>query len=210
MYTKAQVIDQVYLAVTGGKPSPDVRVYRADIEKYVEAAIVEAIRDDEHRRHLRMMQETRNGLRLSGDTKLDPGFTKVFTREILEDDNGRKYVELDGILNLPNDKGLYSVRPTKGYGGWVRIQSPSSLIGTHLTTTFYWHEAPRILFENIAVGCEVLVQAAVGLLGLEDTDQIPVPAGYEKYVVDSATKFFYVQRDNKPDYIIDQKDDKEK
>ncbi len=209
-YTKAEIIDQVYLAVTGGKPSPDIRVYRADIIKYVEAAIEEAIRDEEKERNIRFIRESRNGLRLSADMKLDPGFTTVLTREILTDENGRKYVEVEGILNLPDDKGLFSVRPKKGHGGWIRIVSPSSLIGTHLTTTFYWHEPPRILFENIAVGCEILVQAAIGLTGLGDNDRVPLPTGYERFVVDTATKFFYVQREGKPDYIIDQKDDKDK
>lgn len=210
MYTKAEIIDQVYLAVTGGKPSPDVRVYRPDIVKYVEAAVIEAIRDEERQRHIRMIQESRNGMRLSSDTKIDPGFTTTLAKEVLEDANGRKYVEVAGILNLPNDKGLFSVRPKKGYGGWVKITSPASLIGTHLTTTYYWRETPNILFENIATGCEVLVQAAIGFSNLSDDDEIPVPAGYERFVVDTATKFFFVQRDGKPDYIIDQKDDKEK
>lgn len=210
MYTKAQIIDQVYLAVTGGKPSPDVRVYRADIVKYVEAAVIEAIRDEERERHIRMMRESRAGLRISSDNKIDPGFTKTLTRTIQEDANGRKYIEVDGILNLPDDKGLYSVRPKKGLGGWVRTSSPGSLIGTHMTTTFFWREPPYIFFENIAVNCDVLVQAAIGFTNLSDDDEIPIPSGYERFVVESATKFFFVQRDGKPDYIIDQKDDKEK
>lgn len=207
-YTKSEIVDQVYLAVTSGKPSPDVRVYRADIIKYVEAAIEEAIRDEERERNLRLIRESRNGLRLSADMKIDPAFTTVLERAILTDSNGRKYVEVEGILNLPDNKGLFGVRPKKGYGGWVYIQSPNSLIGTHLTTTFYWYEPPRIMFENIAVGCDILVQAAIGLTGLSDTDRVPLPTGYERFVVDTATKFFYVQREGKPDYIIDQKDDK--
>lgn len=201
--TKEFFIEQVFIAVSGGKLSADNNIRREDIEAYLPAAVNAAILQD--------FYERRNQAR---EDKQD-----FFTSR---EDVGS---EMFQTFTVPVEMGGYSILPSKlmaipfGRGfdvvyqdinnPFVRVKSPAEIAGLPSgDVVWFWQEGQRIVFKGLeCTGCNVTVRMVPSVGDLNATDELPIPLGKEAMALDIAAKWFFRQvgmpineiNDNKPD-----------
>lgn len=212
--TKAALIDQVLLAVSGGEFSPDVKVDRADIANLLPAAINYAIVMYSRQERKDTIEE----IKLLGSAggamgKINQEFfvTKKLT-PIKDDERDLFYIALPfKIQALPGNRGLDSVFPKQGDGTYIKVASHYEVVGLDGKVCFFWLEKydaeQRIYFKNIGFPvCDHFVKVVVSVDGLADGDELPMPGDFEFQVIELLVKFFREQRDGGADDKPDDKD----
>jgi len=213
-YTKGQMIEQVYLAVHGGQPSPDVNVRREDIEALIVAATnYVTVKETRARRR----EEAQFGW-LASPT-VDTDFVGTYYLDVLYDDQrGLKYSELTmKIMSLPSNDGLQQVSALQGNTPFVKLRYQFEDVGSEgvlINQTRYWYEkvgmSERVYYKNISnVVDKVMARLVVSIDDLNDDDIVPIPSGMELEVLQLAKEWFSGQRQMPADMLNNNKDDKQ-
>lgn len=211
-YTKGELVEQIYLRVSGGKLSDDVHIQRVDIEPYLAAAINYAMVKEIR---IRKREAIMNG---EWDSDLDPDFLGTYYPEIQTDDQrGLRYAELPvKIQSLPGNLGLQEVFPLYGEVNFVKIKGQFEVTGLNrvLKCPIYWFEtvgiSQRVYFKNLSRAVtKVAVRAVASIQDLEDEDVVPVPPGMEVEIIDICVGFFTGQRQMPSDMIANNNDEKQ-
>jgi hypothetical protein len=210
---KEVAIDQVYIAVSGGHLTDDASVKKADIAPYLNAVI-----------NYVQYQSIRERIEVKRKTKMIEVFEEIST--ILDSDLYCKFVVTPQkdetrdehfvvlpkkLENLPNNSGLRHVAPLAGYMPYIHQSSRFAVSGAeevfaHITSYYYekTEDKEYVYIRNIGypIG-DVEVHMSVGVDGLSDTAELPIPKGYEKQVIDLTVQFFMGQKQGFKDYFID-------
>lgn len=207
LYTKAQAIDQIYLLIHGGQPSPDVNVRRADIALLMAAAI-----------NYVLTNEIRARRRESGNTDVDAEFLATYYCDVIYDDQrGLNYILMPvQIVSIPGGAGLNSVAALQADNPFVKSKDQyeiSYLLRITPNTTYYWYERvgdqERVYFKNISpVVMKVMIRAIASINKLQDNDLIPIPDGMEMQIFPLVRDWFTGQRQMPADMVANNKDDR--
>lgn len=211
-YTKAQMVDQVYLLISGGQPTEDFDVQREDIEIYIANAINHVALIDSRQR--------RREDRLTGDgsSGVDPSFLNVEYLPVQTDEKqDLKYVKfIKKPLLLDKTYGIAEVGAPKAQAPFVKQNSKHSdakieYLFTGVTKWYYekTEGEERIYFKNFP---KTITEVRVGYIpsfdDLDDDDVIPLPSGMELEVVNLAVQFFSAEADRPADDTNNHNDDR--
>jgi hypothetical protein len=212
-YTKAELVEQVYLRVSGGKLSTDIKVQRVDIPLYLNAAINYAQTTEIRQRRLENKQLgdilTPNGV--------DSEFLNTYVVDISYDTvRGFQSVILPARLqSLPSGDGLQMVGLLHAETPFVRMkhQYEDRHIGAVLSqSTRYWYErigdTEKLFFKNISpTVTKVLIHMVAALSSLNDNDLIGIPDSIIPQVIDLTVQFFLGTRQIPADMLNNNADD---
>lgn len=189
--TKGQIIEQVYLWVSGGRLSPDTHVHRADIENLLPAAINYAITTYNR-------QERRDNMEEIGIMGINSSMNQAFTitktyTPVLDTDRDKYKITLDvKVQNLPKNKGIDDVFPLQGRS-YIRASSQREVEG--LKGLFWWPEFPDIYLSDIGYPvCSFKVRLVQSVSELGEDDEVPVPGDMEFQLIELLGQFFLKQR----------------
>ena len=209
-YTKGEMIDQVYLAVSGGQPTPDVNVKRADIAAYLTQAI-----------NYVTVKEIRNRKREDESQAIDPEFYQTYPNitPTWDSDRRKYYIVLPERLQaIPSGQGIGSVAAMGSDLPYVRLRSPyeATGIGHIFQQAQYWYEKlsgdngqERLYFNNIGYPIPtMLLRMIASFESLANDDVVTMPSGMEIEVLELAKQWFVAQRQLPADMINNNNDDK--
>lgn len=210
---KGELIESVYLNLSGGKLSDDIHIQREDIETYLPAAISWAIVKKDRIDKRDSMEEGIINNAVTAD------LTHTYLVDTIKEDSkrGLDYIDLPvPIQSLDNNRGVVSMFPTKGDQSFRKVGGPTHFQGLGIAlsaVTLFWYEkttdGDRIYIKNKSPFVkEVYVQLVPSIPDLDNDDTLPIPAGMEVEIIDLCIKFFRMQVYGETDYIIDNKDDK--
>lgn len=199
MYTKAILVDQVYLRVTGGQPSRDVDVRREDIQPFVAAAVRFFFRKQYY-----------DYKRLDQVYGFDEVGLHTYTIAVSGEDRGFKTAELPvRPLNLPMGPAIDTVMPIEGEQVFVRIRGQQWLSGLDrmINTVFFWPEGKKLYFKNLGKSCDIHVRLIPDPVDLSDDAELRLPGGMDVEVIQLAVDFFTGQRLLPGDLAVNSTDD---
>jgi hypothetical protein len=199
--TVAEYIELVYLRVTGGQPSTDNSVMLTDIRAMLPAAANYA------------MDKAYNiNLRDEGDRDVPSEFYGQYDDVPIDRTGKIPFIELvKGVVPLKIGAGIRFVYDD--CGGQYSPLSDSDMS----TINYYGKQMDGMKwFRRIGMNLNLYglnplagvlnYQAVTRIEELEDTDEMPIQAGYEKDVLDILIQHFSGQRSMPYDNIIDTKD----
>jgi hypothetical protein len=212
-YTKAELVEQVYLRVTGGKPSPDVKIQRVDIPLYLNAAanyvITKEIRD-------RRRENLQSGS-IFADERVSGEFLNTYIVDVQYDtQRGFRFIKLPARLqSLPNGNGLQSVGLLSSETSFVRMRDQYEdgfIQAVFSRTTRYWYEKIAeqevLFFKNISPIVEqVVLRMVASLDSMRDDDLVGIPDNLIPELIDLALQFFLGQRQTPADMLNNNADD---
>lgn len=209
--TKGVLVDLILLAVSGGKLSIDNNVWRDDIAAYLPAVVAEAVRQDAYQKRA----ESRADMAVTGilDFFTPVEFYKeVVATPVLDPVTKKYYVILPELLDLPAGWNVQSARPAGTFDAdYIRLPGFQSFIGAQeLGQPFFWVQKKGIEFRMYFSAMLEPVQAVAAMVAvspsaLEDGDELPIPAGLERWVIDTAVQHFRGQAGIPADSIYDDK-----
>jgi hypothetical protein len=212
-YTKAELVEQVYLRVTGGKPSPDVKIQRVDIPLYLNAAANYVITKEIRGRRLDNLQTGS----IFADDRVSSEFLNTYIVDVQYDAVRQFYfIKLPARLqSLPNGDGLQSVGLLNAEVPFVKMrnQYEDAYIQQVLNkTTRYWYEKVSgvevLFFKNISpIINQVLLRMVASLDSMQDDDLVGVPDNLIPELIDLALQFFLGQRQTPADMLNNNADD---
>lgn len=190
-----EIVEIVHTAIGGGRPNTDFSVLRVDIKALLPSAINWAV-----------TQDYWANLRNEGERDV-PNFIITYKEDlpVCKDGKKRDYIDLpDPLMNIAGNGGIrfiqddagnyYVPRPIGSSNAyWDKILCNKEY--TYLDKKAFIYNKPPLV-EKLNVG--LVLDASK----LKDTDQAPIPAGYEPQVIDMLTQFFINQRMQPKDYII--------
>jgi len=189
--TKGQIIEQVYLLVSGGRLSPDTHVHRADIENLLPAAINYAITTYNR-------QERRDNMEDIGILGVNSAMSQAFTitktyTPTLDTERDKYKITLDvKVQNLPKNKGIDDVFPVQGKS-YIRASSQREVQG--LCGLFWWPEFPDVYLSDIGFPvCDFKVRLVQSVTELGENDEVPLPGDMEFQLIELLGQFFFKQR----------------
>ena len=189
--TKGQIIEQVFLLVSGGRLSPDTHVHRADIENLLPAAINYAITTYNR-------QERRDNMEDIGILGVNSAMSQAFTitktyTPTLDEERDKYKITLDvKVQNLPKNKGIDDVFPVQG-SSYIRASSQREIQG--LKGLFWWPEFPDIYLSDIGFPvCNFKVRLVQSVTELGENDEVPLPGDMEFQLIELLGQFFFKQR----------------
>lgn len=199
--TKGEMVEQVYLKVTGGRPDADVSVMREDIENLVGYAIASALDND---RELKKRSARADSRVFGNHSYTSYAGEFVATYEVTpEKDEARGLYKITPPVKYATfgeNQGLYDLRPIKG-SSYARASSAKVLAGMRddLGITFYWPEIVNggqvVYISDIGLPvCSHLLQIVVDAKDLNDDDEIPAPANVQFNAINLLVQFFMEQR----------------
>ena len=200
--TKGEMISEVMLAVTGGKPTVDSAVLRPDIEVMLAPAINYSIVKDYYIN------------KREGQSEIQDDFLASYLVSISNDTLRGQYLQLpQRVISLGNNKGIWSIRSPKGSNDV--ILSRASRRGhnqyyTNLTGDYIlaYPEGQRVYLDNVPPSVtSLLVTMVASVADLDEDDQVPVPAGVELEVIKILVDHFLGQREIPKDTIVNSRDD---
>lgn len=199
--TIESMIGTVLLRVSGGKVTSDLSVTPHDVKEYLPAAINYALNQSYWANVDREMDHEVPGdfvSEFSGlaiDRSGDRAFVTLPKKKInLGNNRGIRFLDIgNGIRAIPLPQGMSYLQPT-----WNKVYG-------HIP--FYEEVGQRVYLSNVPMSIsEVSVGAVTAVSDMEDTDELPIAAGYEPQVIDILVKFFTDSRFTPKDYIINGKD----
>lgn len=197
-YKKNQLIDQVFLRVTGGSTNNDSDVERLDVKPYVEAAIRFI-----HTKHYYEMRQ-------ADGYGFDESSLETYTATLKDTDRGFKVINFNFTpLIIPGGLAIDSIIPKEGFVPLVRIRGQQWLSGLDrlCNTTFYWIEGTKAYVYNSGKMCDLIIRAIPEPSSIGDEDFIKIPGGKDIEVVNIATEFFTGQRTMPADVTPNNRDE---
>lgn len=202
MYSIDGIVDKVYIGLTGGVPSADIKIERDDIRYLAPAAISEAsdkfvkIQLNEAVQDWREFGIGREGL--AQDLWLNYELTLV-------KDSGRKlyYVVLPGkVTYLPGNRGLMQGFISGGnvrfqrVGGFGDVVHMPDITGVILMWTEQTSSEHRVYFKGMGlpVPDTLTLRACLTADSFEDGEELPIPNQVALYAIEYLTQYFMGQR----------------
>lgn len=204
MYSIDSIVDQVYLAVTGGVPSDDINVDRDDIRHLAPAAISEAcdkhvkIQLNEAVQDWREFGLGREGLAQDLWLNYDLTLEKDTTRNL-------SYVTLPGkVTYLPGNRGLMQAFISGGEFNvrFQRVGSFADIVHMPVMTGVVqmWVEkgttAAKVYFRGLGLPKpdSVVIRACLTADSFGDGDELPITDQAAMDAVRILTEYFTMQR----------------
>lgn len=209
--TKGEMVELVYLHVTGGQPSQESNVKRIDISFMMAPAVnYVVLKETRIRRKESMMELDGNSTGLDGD------FLGTFYEDVIYDDQrGLYYIEPSvDVVPLPYNRGIDTIAPMKGHCEFIKLKDQFEDVGLKYVfkdKTRFWFErvgtSQRIYFKNIPSTIKkVILKAVVSAEDLGEDDQLPLPSGTELEVLELLKAWFTGQKQFPEDLRNDNSD----
>lgn len=215
--TKRELIEIVYLNLSGGKLSSDIQVERVDLAFYFPVAYNYAILQDYYERHNLARQE-RADMGFSGESKILGQLLTTFPVTPQDDSaRGLKYIALpSSLMVLPGGRGLDSLFGPNTDSMWAIVGGQEDVIGlSPAGAGFAWFEKYPSEDRIYLKGCNctdctlyLRMMSDGGNIGLDDN--VSLPAGRESLVMDKMTEFYMKSRFVPQNIINDNVDDAQK
>lgn len=212
--TKGQLIEQIYLAVNGGRLTPDASVQREDISNILPAAL--SFATDQYIRRRR--QEDRAEMRAFGTGGLG-SYTSEFSATYYvtpeKDEKRPATYRIDPPTPWINMGGMDGIRDLRPVGGdsYAKAHGALSLSGIteSLDITFFWAEIENgkkaIFIRNIGVPvCEHILEIIADANAIGIDDDLPVSETVQFDVIRILTEFFLNQRSIPEDLTMSDED----
>lgn len=216
MRTAKEIVEQVYIRISGGALSSDVNVVRADIFAMLPAAIghVALIAHREDRREQLQDIQVYGGGSLS---EVNASILSTIQFPVLNDtDRGLHYMAIPGtIVGLPNDRGMSAVFPSQGDGSYIRIRDSREIIGIPCDgVVFFWQEnvagETRIYLKGLGSPvCDHYAKLVYLPSNLSESDVVPISGTVELRVIEYLVDFFTKQRMTPDDSRHDDNEDEQ-
>lgn len=211
--TKREMIELVYLNISGGKLSSDIQVERVDLAFYFPVAYNYAILFDYYEKHNLMVSERRE-YGFSGESKILGNLLTTFPVVTQEDETrGLKYVALpSSLMVLPAGRGIDSLFGKDLDSMFVLVGGPEDVIGlTPPGAGYAWLEGEKLYLKGCdCTDCTLFLRMMSdgGSIGLDD--EVKLPAGREMMVIDKMVEFYTKQRLMPQNIVNDNVDDLQK
>lgn len=193
--TKGEMVELVYLYVTGGQLNPDINIKREDISAMLAAAVNFVVLKESRIRRQESMQEYGGN-----STGIDVDFLGTFYLDVLYDEERELfYIQPTvRVVPLPGNRGIDTIAPMAGYREFKKLKGQFEDVGIeHVLRdiTRYWFErlgeTQRVFFKNIPSSIKkVILKSVVSANDLEPNDEIPVPSGTEFEVLQILQQWF--------------------
>ena len=191
--TKAELIGQVLLKVTGGILTEDNSVLYEDVQ----ALLVPAMN------HVVMEQYYLDKQDEEGERIINPLLLTPYTISTISDDTERnqKYITLpQRPVTLPRARAVPFVGSTRGKQFMPLELGAEALVdhyaGINAAVTLYQHEGSKVYFWNLPAGTNAIrVKMLVNVADLADTDEIVLPSGGDLKVIQILVEYFTGQRE---------------
>lgn len=195
--TKGEIVELVYLYVTGGQLNSDINIKREDISVMLAAAVNFVVLKETRIRR----QESMSGRMWdSTATGVDADFLATFYLPVLYDvERDLNYIApAVKVVPLPFNRGLDTIAPMQGEREFKRLKGQYEDVGIEnilRNVTRFWFETvgseQRVFFKNIpSVINKVVLKAVVSANDLKDEDELPVPSGTEMEVLQLLQQWF--------------------
>ena len=212
--SKAELVDLIYLNITGGKPSPDLNIQRVDIAALLPLILADAIKVFQQETRREQIEEIRL-FGYSSSENVNSQFVRTFSVTPVYDEDTELYTVLlpKKVAILPFDRGINSLRPKIG-PSYIRVRSFDEVVGIDGYVNSYWHKnidnVQKIYISNIGLPvCEHYLEIVVDFSDLDDDDDTYLPAGMNMYMLNQARQYLLGERqfpvDNVHDYKTDNK-----
>jgi len=206
--TKAQIAEQVFIAVNGGEISPDSSVERVDILSLCPAAISGAINELENQEIINNLREFRLSGVAPGISKIIP-ITETYTPQ-KNDARGVYEIKLKGKPYL-QPRYQVQVSPLQGRE-YIFLHSRSNLPTETYGMRFSWVEKVEGDFYLYIDGIlppvgEHIVKVSYDISVMDNDEELGLPDGVEIRAIQILTDFFNYQRGSAKDFKLDYRDD---
>ena len=211
--TKRELIELVYLNLSGGKLSSDIQVERVDLSFYFPVAYNYAILQDFYERNNLARQE-RAEQGLASENKILGSLLTTFPVVPQEDTaRGLKYVALpSSLMILPGMRGIDSLFGQGMDSMFVLVGGPEDVIGLTAPGAGYaWLEGEKLYLKGCdCADCALFLRMMSdgGGIGLDDT--VKLPAGREDLVIDKMMEFYMKTRFVPQNIVNENVDDSQK
>lgn len=198
--TKEQIVELVFLRVHGGKTSSDVNIKRPNISFFFEAAYNYAILFDYYERHNLMLSERRI-MGYSDQSKLLEQQLCTYPVTTQYDETRKLcYVTLPAdLMVMPGGRGLDSIFGGTD-GNYVKVNGQEYVDGLDpIGASFFWfekypNEARVYIKGNNCKNCDLFVRMMVSASSIGSKDEVQLPAGREKMILDLMAEWFTGER----------------
>jgi hypothetical protein len=214
--TAKEIVEQVYIRVSGGALSADVNVVRADIFAMLPAAIghIALISHREDRREQLQDIQVYGGGALS---EVNAPILSTIQLPVEEDtDRDLHYMTVPGtIVGLPGDRGMNSVFPSQGDASYIRLRDPREAHGLSCDgVVFFWQENvagdTRIYLKGLGSPvCDHYAKLVYLPSDLSESDMVPLSGTVELRVIEYLVDFFTKQRMTPDDSRHDDNEDEQ-
>lgn len=199
--TKRELMEIVYLNITGGKPSSDVNVKRVDLNFYFPVAYNYAILYDYYERHNLMVSEMRN-MGFSQEGKILGELLTTYPVTAQKDTSRNlSYIVLPKkLMTLPAGKGLDSLFGGDPESLFVKVTGQSDVIGLEPPGSgYFWFEKypseDRVYIKGIyCTDCTLYLRMLADASDIDLDDEISFPSGREQMIIDKMVDFFTKER----------------
>lgn len=211
--TKNQLVDQVYLAVVGGKPTQDSNVQRVDIESLADAAIeMAAYETNREQSLLNLRQASITGVLPQSKGRINSTY---YIEPVQDSSRALYYLPLPAQPIRPQHGPLAEVSPKQG-GTYIYAtsQNDAESAMSGLGLTFYWLESiggeARLYIRGIGFPvCEHVVKIQMPLSEIPGDVNLGLGESIAMRAVNLLTDFFRNQAMSPQDLRMNQTDDAE-
>jgi hypothetical protein len=187
--TKPDAISQIRNAIGGGIVNEDI------LQRFPNAIIEAKIRDAANFYILNTYYETR---KLEGISEFPANFLATYTLDILFDQTqDRRYAEIPvKIFSMPRNRGVRAVVPIQGDTMFIPVTREELALNKYYQASFgtevqYFIEGKRVYFQNLdSIVDKVMAILVTPITELADDEELPIPAGSEKDLIDYCVNFF--------------------
>lgn len=195
--TKGEMVELVYLYVSGGQLNADINIKREDISAMLATAVNYTVLEETRiRRQEAMAMSSWEG----NSTGVDGDFLGTFYLDVLYDEERCLSYIKPGVrvVPLPFNRGIDTIAPINGECEFHKLKGQfedKGLEGILRNQTRYWFERigvdQIIFFKNIPSSIEkVILKAVVSADDLGEDDEIPIPSGTELKVLQILQQWF--------------------
>jgi len=182
--TKGEMVELVYLYVSGGQLNADINIKREDISAMLAPAVNLIVL-----RETRIRKQEERSMWEGSSTGVDSDFLATFYLDVLYDEERcLRYIEpIVRVVPLPFNRGINTIASMNGeieFKGLKSQYEDHGLHGVLRNVTRYWFERigekQIIFFKNIPeIVKKVILKAVISANDLGEDDEIPVPSGTE-------------------------------
>lgn len=207
-YTKNELIEQVYIRLSGGKLTQESTVKRIDLHFYVLAAVHAAWGLEFQERAQTALRAKRGGMAYDSSVFNDLQVSEVLT-PVKDTENGLFYIKPNSVITI-GGKADWDIASVKGFEKIFKIGRRSELQGISDTSIMYayYERTPekRIYLINTPPTCKVEFTSIQDLSKIGGDEIMPLPEDKAVLVIDKAVEFFTGQKQALEDVLVDQND----
>jgi len=210
--TKEELVEIIFINVSGGILSPDIPVRREDIRAALPIFFTDALTANQFQdRNLQQSDMAVYGV--TDGHRVNPLFLNKLSLTLSWDSSQAMHTtDIPGrIAVLPNNRGVDRMDTKKIGQPAYRVNSRRELYNLRSRSIFWFVENDPLVLHvwNIPEKneCEVNLFIVQDIGAAEDDDDIIMPPGFSTQLLQSATNYFLQQRLNPEDRIINDRDD---